>query len=300
MIIMAMNPDETNGKKRPATTTSSSVDTSDDERCNGSEYTGADYTDKRRQGLDYDTLRREKRLAMNRATARERRRRKKERMELLEQRVQDLTQKNSIIQESNEVLRARVAQLEAQLKMANSTAEGSQVSTNNSQASLSHTEPSAQGFVDASRQDWRASARLSNTSNGGAGGGPLIGGLLGRLQQHSATNASNICQAWLANSQAKSSRSDAPSPTHLPSPGLSQPWRSSSAGLDSSFSTGLLSATAGMSQQQDAAARIRYIQMLQARIDEGSKALLGSNQRSSEESLRGRGEGKKDPYGGGP
>lgn len=64
---------------------------------------------------DLARLRREKRLAMNRASARERRRRKKVLIETLEDQVQELTKRNKSLQSTNTNLRTRVEQLENDL-----------------------------------------------------------------------------------------------------------------------------------------------------------------------------------------
>eukprot|EP00797_Seminavis_robusta_P012740 Sro199_g084490.2 (360) ;mRNA; r:74681-75838 len=62
-----------------------------------------------------EQLKREKRLAMNRESARARRRRKKYRLETLEQRAEDLSQRHHNLVLANQGLKARVAQLEGEL-----------------------------------------------------------------------------------------------------------------------------------------------------------------------------------------
>lgn len=66
-------------------------------------------------------LRREKRLAMNRESARARRKRKKVLLETLEQQVADLAKRNQRYQVANESLTAKVHQLETDLAMARQT-----------------------------------------------------------------------------------------------------------------------------------------------------------------------------------
>jgi hypothetical protein len=66
-------------------------------------------------------LRREKRLAMNRESARARRKRKKVLLETLEQQVSDLTKQNQRYRITNETLTLQVAQLENDLALAKST-----------------------------------------------------------------------------------------------------------------------------------------------------------------------------------
>eukprot|EP00934_Nitzschia_sp_Nitz4_P003145 Nitzschia sp. Nitz4//scaffold23_size168460//50670//51695//NITZ4_002211-RA/size168460-processed-gene-0.251-mRNA-1//-1//CDS//3329543611//3135//frame0 len=65
-------------------------------------------------------LRREKRLAMNRASARARRKRNKVLLSTLSTQVSDLTQKNRNLQEANEKLIDKVQQLEAALQQSQS------------------------------------------------------------------------------------------------------------------------------------------------------------------------------------
>ena len=67
-----------------------------------------------------EKLKRQKRLAMNRECARNRRRRKKLRMELLDKQVQDLTNRNTLLDHENRLLGARVQQLELELNRAKS------------------------------------------------------------------------------------------------------------------------------------------------------------------------------------
>ena len=64
---------------------------------------------------DSDKLKREKRLAMNRESARARRRRKKLRLDSLEHRTEGLSQRQHALVLENQSLKARVVQLEAEL-----------------------------------------------------------------------------------------------------------------------------------------------------------------------------------------
>ena len=66
-------------------------------------------------------MRREKRLAMNRESARVRRKRKKVMMETLQQQVADLTSRNQRYRMANEALTAQVHKLETELAFARST-----------------------------------------------------------------------------------------------------------------------------------------------------------------------------------
>ena len=68
-----------------------------------------------------EQLKREKRLAMNRESARARRRRKKIRLETLEQQAEDLNQRHHSLMLSNQQLKTRVAQLEGELATFSST-----------------------------------------------------------------------------------------------------------------------------------------------------------------------------------
>lgn len=73
------------------------------------------------KGDELSRLRREKRLAMNRESARERRKRKKVLLETLEERVEQLAEQNRRYQLVNENLTAKVKRLEADLGFARST-----------------------------------------------------------------------------------------------------------------------------------------------------------------------------------
>lgn len=75
------------------------------------------------QSLDENVLRsrREKRLAMNRASARARRKRKKELLGSLAGQVQELTNQNQTLQSKNDTLSSRIEQLEAALAQAQTT-----------------------------------------------------------------------------------------------------------------------------------------------------------------------------------
>ena len=70
---------------------------------------------------DVTKARREKRLAMNRASARARRKRKKVLLDSLANQVTDLTKRNQTLQLNNDAMRARVDQLESALAQAQST-----------------------------------------------------------------------------------------------------------------------------------------------------------------------------------
>ena len=72
-------------------------------------------------GTDLSKLRREKRLAMNRASARARRKRKKVLLDSLANQVTELTKRNQAVQLANETLRAKVDQLESALSQAQAT-----------------------------------------------------------------------------------------------------------------------------------------------------------------------------------
>lgn len=101
--------------ERPPTKTGESgydSETEDDEGNNGSMEGGGD---------ELNRLRREKRLAMNRESAKARRKRKKMLLETLEQQVADLAKRNQRYQVANEQLTGKVQQLESELLVARQT-----------------------------------------------------------------------------------------------------------------------------------------------------------------------------------
>jgi myosin heavy subunit len=86
----------------------------------------SDENDEKEQGdssnpNELSRVRREKRLAMNRASARARRKRKKVLLDSLANQLTDITKQNQTLQRSNDTLRARVEQLEPLLAQAQAT-----------------------------------------------------------------------------------------------------------------------------------------------------------------------------------
>lgn len=104
--------------KRPTEEDVSDLDSDDDSEDDDSE---AKKLKAGGRGGDLSRLRREKRLAMNRESARARRKRKKVLLETLEQQVADLAKRNQRFQLANETLSAKVHQLESELSVARST-----------------------------------------------------------------------------------------------------------------------------------------------------------------------------------
>lgn len=94
---------------------SDSADAADFDSAGGAGTTDGEPTDKLAR------LRREKRLAMNRESARARRKRKKVLLQTMEQQVAEMTKRNQQFQLTNESLTARVNELETELGIARST-----------------------------------------------------------------------------------------------------------------------------------------------------------------------------------
>lgn len=98
----------------------SSTDGSDEEDRLSQEKTSEQ--SKSDSGFDnLERLRRQKRLAMNRESARNRRRRKKTLLETLEKQVEEMNKINQNLRATNEALTGRVAHLEGELNVAKST-----------------------------------------------------------------------------------------------------------------------------------------------------------------------------------
>jgi hypothetical protein len=150
-------------------------------KSNASSYSGESEDDEieKDQALisaDSGTLkvRREKRLAMNRASARARRRRKKDLLDILSAQVTDLKHQNQAQQGANETLNARVEQLEAALSQAKTTITAI---TSSSGAGFSLGQPhgtSGASTINSSNDE----ARLRSLVLGGLSGG-LSGGTSG-------------------------------------------------------------------------------------------------------------------------
>lgn len=99
--------------KRSREEASSGDESSDEEEQLGPEVAAAIASGV--DGARLEQLKREKRLAMNRESARARRRRKKIRLETLEQQAEDLSQRHHTMVLTNQQLKTRVAQLETEL-----------------------------------------------------------------------------------------------------------------------------------------------------------------------------------------
>jgi hypothetical protein len=123
-------------------------------------------------------LRRQKRLAMNRESARARRKRKKCLIESLEEHVAELTQKNRRYQIATENLTAKVNKLESDLGVARSTV--TYLSSQNQPRSdmLSHMSPAELG--------------LSGVSASGSSPASRQGGFQNRLLQSQALSHSQL------------------------------------------------------------------------------------------------------------
>lgn len=99
-----------------------SNDDSDEDSRSDDDEVADDGTGRAGEPIDELTrVRREKRLAMNRESARTRRKRKKILLESLEQQVADLNKRNQSYRIANENLKTKVTQLETDLGMARST-----------------------------------------------------------------------------------------------------------------------------------------------------------------------------------
>lgn len=105
-------------KKRKSDDSSSDEDSQDGLGPSGGEDSGGKLGE---GNSNLDRLRRQKRLAMNRESARNRRKRKKMLLETLEKQVEEMNQVNTRLRTTNEALTARVTQLESELTMSKST-----------------------------------------------------------------------------------------------------------------------------------------------------------------------------------
>jgi len=127
-------------------------------------------------GGELSRLRREKRLAMNRESARARRKRKKVLLETLEQQVAELAKRNQRYQAVNEALTGQVRQLESELSMARSTIA---LLTNQQQAHAGAAAASSfsmGGAAAANLQHQDAFRRLLQAQQGGSSAGGFFGG----------------------------------------------------------------------------------------------------------------------------
>ena len=102
----------------------SSDESGDEEQAASGTATGSHH----RHPHEDPLFKREKRLAMNRESARARRRRKKIRMELMEQRVDGLNQRHDALLQEHQALQARVRHLETELVVANASTTSRAVS----------------------------------------------------------------------------------------------------------------------------------------------------------------------------
>lgn len=95
-------------------------------------------------------MRKEKRLAMNRESARVRRKRKKVLLQTLEERVEGLKERNQVLENANDQLNARVAKLEEELKLAHSTIAllRSDVASSSSRNGLSVDQVAQNNFIN--------------------------------------------------------------------------------------------------------------------------------------------------------
>jgi hypothetical protein len=101
------------GGKQDTGDDASSVFNRDDEKSEDGEDT---QSSSKQNYMTFDEIQRERRLALNRASARDRRKRKNDTLETLSIQVSDLTKKLAASDNENKSLRARVVQLEAALK----------------------------------------------------------------------------------------------------------------------------------------------------------------------------------------
>ena len=158
-------------------------------------------------GPDLSKLRREKRLAMNRASARARRKRKKVLLDSLANQVTELTKRNQAIQLANETLRSKVDQLESAL--AQSQATIASLLSDPRQAALSQpiVRPDLGVAASAHQDALRALLQVPPASLNPAAAGMLAGtasipgataaggaSLSERLAQHKLLNAQLLAQ----------------------------------------------------------------------------------------------------------
>lgn len=150
-------------KYRPKSNTSSYSEESEDDEID---------RDQASVSADSGTLkvRREKRLAMNRASARARRRRKKDLLDILSAQVTDLKNHNQTLQGANETMNARVEQLEAALNQAKTTITAI---TSSGGAGFSLGQPlgtAGASTINSSNDEARLRSLLLGGLSGGAGG----------------------------------------------------------------------------------------------------------------------------------
>jgi len=174
---------------------SASADHGEDESTDDGED---NQSSKKRKFMTFDEIQRERRLALNRASARDRRKRKKDIMETLSVQVADITKKLSTSEAENKSLRARLAQLESALKQAEMTV-----------ATLSRQSPSLASSVrsmvpHSSVLEGRAIEHLMRGSHGasGASGVGLLGGMHSVIDSERAAGLD--VQRILAHQQALS------------------------------------------------------------------------------------------------
>ncbi|EEC46309.1 predicted protein [Phaeodactylum tricornutum CCAP 1055/1] len=135
-----------------------SNDDSDEDSRSDDDEVADDGTGRAGEPIDELTrVRREKRLAMNRESARTRRKRKKILLESLEQQVADLNKRNQSYRIANENLKTKVTQLETDLGMARSTIAVLTQQPRTGAAELAPGRPLPQGEVlganELNRQD---------------------------------------------------------------------------------------------------------------------------------------------------
>ncbi|CAB9509023.1 expressed unknown protein [Seminavis robusta] len=150
--------DETEGDKDEAKPSTQSSD--DDESQEESMKTEADYS-------NLERLRKQKRLAMNRESARNRRKFKKEKLETLAAQVERLNQANQALQATVQTLSGKVQQLEGELSVARSTIAvltGSSAPPGRASISTSAVLPAAATAAASPPQLLPGSASLTNNS----------------------------------------------------------------------------------------------------------------------------------------
>eukprot|EP00526_Cylindrotheca_closterium_P017269 CAMPEP_0113621954 /NCGR_PEP_ID=MMETSP0017_2-20120614/11236_1 /TAXON_ID=2856 /ORGANISM="Cylindrotheca closterium" /LENGTH=311 /DNA_ID=CAMNT_0000531745 /DNA_START=79 /DNA_END=1014 /DNA_ORIENTATION=+ /assembly_acc=CAM_ASM_000147 len=176
-------------KSPPRTPSSGSDDTDDEEEMTAGKEGNANPS-LSASSADENVLknRREKRLAMNRASARARRRRKKDLLSTLAAQVQELKNQNQILQTKHETATARVEQLESALTQAQATITALSSGTPSMHSSVYQPLTAASPSAAAVSQMSDSALRSFLLGAGGAGAG-LSGasGLSGGLSASSAT-----------------------------------------------------------------------------------------------------------------
>lgn len=159
--------------------------------------------------------RKEKRLAMNRASARTRRKRKKVLLESLTNEVTNLTKANQTLQDANDTLRGRVEQLEAALGQAQATIASTLT------ASVSARVQPRYGLMEQNQEDVLRSLLLGGSApamNQSVLGNQLLNAQAAQLFGQQAGARGLLYNAYQANQEALGAQQSfsVPSNANLP------------------------------------------------------------------------------------